>query len=1149
MQRIEASKVALYIRFLFMVSLLLIYSGSASWGQVFRASINGEVADPSGAVIPGATVTAVSVATKQSFSTQTNSQGEYALLDLSPGAYTVTVTAPHYKTKVYNDLELASAEQRGLNVALSLGAVNQSVTVTATSGLLNTVTASTGSVLNESAVQNMPSTGRQVWDDVSVTQGVRSQATDPFDLTLRNNGNAYTVSGVPSNGNAFFVNGAPVSDQGNWYYAPEQDAVQEVQVSVAPYDARYGRTAGGAFNSNVKAGTDKYHGSIYDYYGNEALNANFSANNLAGIKKGLNIRNTYGGTLGGPIRSRKTFFFGGFEGYRQNYPAPSIQSVPPLSWRSGDFSGSGYTIYDPLSTHCLTTNATGGCTQYGRTPFPNDTIPASRISPIGQALLALYPAQTAPGDVNNYAITGARSFYYDQYLSRIDQAFTDKTRMYGLFTLQKGGAFFAGNGFTNAASTQSVPISWDYNIITDLTHIFSPSLVMDLKASYGHDTNATFTGTALQNSFLASKLGLTMPHNGSALKQNIAPEITTDNYAALFGNTDSGTFDGDANFAGNMTQIIGHHTLYYGAEAMDVQYASIGTPGIPNGTFHFDPTWSQNNPFQANPSQGNSIADILLGAPTTGSATWDENIFETYHYYGLYVQDNYMLRPNLVLNLGLRWDVNQSPSERHNRMNAGFCLTCTNPYTSQINYSIAPTLQNPLLGGLLFAGVGGVSRAPYLVQKNNWQPRIGVSWAIMPKVVIRGGYGIYDSWPYLNITSQGFSETTSYISSVDGNLTPTSYFSSGTPYPSGLVAPAEATGGLETDAGQNISYYNTDRRIPMAQHWSFGMQWEPLRSTVLDVEYMGTATHNLPVSTSLGIIPPALQQSCNQDLAICNTTVPNPFRGVLPANTPLGSSAVIPAWELQRAYPLFNGVYEVQAPTGSSHYNALSVRVQRQLRSLNFIFNYTYSNWMDRDGYLNNGAFRDTNLYSDLDPADVRHYMDLNVVYPLPTTKERGVIGALANNWLVDSTVMWGSGTPLSIISANLTGTPGCTSYIPQGGQTRAHWFNNNVNCYQELGPWQARTSPLQIGYLRNPGAFFWNPAVHKQFGLSHGMFLRFRAEAVNGANHPVFGGPNESLNEAPTFSPRTNWAGFGTLPIGQSNAPRALITSLRIIF
>lgn len=508
-----------------------------------------------------------------------------------------------------------------------------------------------------------------------------------------------------------------------------------------------------------------------------------------------------------------------------------------------------------------------------------------------------------------------------------------------------------------------------------------------------------------------------------------------------------------------------------------------------------------------------------------------------------------MLRPNLTLNLGLRWDVNQSPSERHNRMNAGFCLTCTNPYTSQINYSKAPTLQNPLPGGFLFAGVGGISRAPYLVQKNDWQPRLGVSWAIAPKVVIRGGYGIFDSWPYLNITSVGFSETTSYISSVDGDLTPTSYFSSGTPYPSGLLSPAGAAGGLKTDAGQSISYYNTNRRIPMTQHWSFGMQWEPLRSTVLDMEYMGSVTHNLPVSTSLDVISSGLQKACNQDLAICNTNVPNPFRGVLPSNTPLGSSAVIPAWELQRAYPLFNGVTESQAPSGSSHYNALSVRVQRQLQSLNFIFNYTYSNWMDRNSYLNNGNFRDTNLYSDLDPNDVRHYMDLNVVYPLPTNKERGVIGALANNWLVDSTILWGSGTPLNIISANLTWKPGCTSYIPQGGQTRAHWFNNNVNCYQELGPWQPRTTPLRIGYLRNPGAFYWNPAIHKQFRLSRRVYLRFRAEAVNGANHPNFSGPNESLNEAPTFSPRTNWAGFGTLPISQNNSPRAIITSLRIIF
>lgn len=1123
---------------------------SAAHAQEFRASVTGQVADGSGSVIPGAAVIAVDTATGQTYSTKTDGQGGYSLLYLLPGPYKVTVKAQGFQSSVFDNVVLESAQQRGLNVTLHPGAVTEQVMVTANSGLLDTVSASTGGVIDQVKVQNMPSTGREVWDDVSLAPGIRSLATDPFDVTPRNSGNTYAVSGVPADANAFWVNGAPVSDQGKWYFAPEQDAVQEVQAAANPYDAQYGRTAGGAFNSNIKSGTDKYHGSIYDYYGNEALNANFWQDDLYGIRNGLDIRNTFGGTIGGPVIHNKTFFFGGYEGFRQNYPSPAVDSVPPQQWLSGNFQGSGYTIYDPATTTCVATNSSGGCTQYSRQPFMSDTIPANRISAIGQAILAMYPTSTAAGATNNYAIPGARTYLYDQYVGRVDQTFTQMTRLYGLFTAQRNGAHNPGNGFNNAATTASVPTGLDYNIIADVTHIFSTSMVVDLKASLGHSTSQTVTGDALQSGFLASKLGLTMPSNGSTANQNIVPEFTVANYTSLFGNTSNGTADADADFAISLTQTKGPHILHYGAEMMDVQTATTGVPGTPNGTFTFDQTYTQQNPLNASPNQGNSIADILLGVPTSGAVTWNDNTFVTYHYFGFFAQDTWRVRPNLSVDAGLRWDVNKSPSERHDRMNGNFCLTCANPYSQQVNYSTSPSLQNPLLGGWTFAGVNGVPSTPFNVQWNDWQPRVGVSWNVARDTVIRGGYGIFYTWPYLNTTDNGFSQTTSYVASLNGNLTPTNYFSSGNPYPNGVIAPTGSAGGLQTQAGQTITYYNTNRAIRKTQHWSFGVQRQMPGAVLLDVEYIGSYTSGIPVATSMDVISRAQQQACLQNSAICNTNVSNPFYGVLPVSTSLGASPTIPAWELMRSYPLFNGVTEEQAPTGTSHYNSANVRVERQIKTLDFIFNYTYSNWEDQDSYLNNGAFIDSSLWRGLDPNDQRHYIDANVVYPLPSSGRTGFAGALLNHWLVDSTILWGTGMPLAIPSANLTGAQGCTSYDPAGGQTRAHWFNNNVSCYQVLTQWQPRTTPLYIGYLRNPGMFFWNPAFHKQFALPwEGSFAQFRMEAVNGANHPVFGGPNETLSTPPVYAPSTSWTGFGTLPTSQENAPRAVIASLRITF
>lgn len=250
-----------------------------------------------------------------------------------------------------------------------------------------------------------------------------------------------------------------------------------------------------------------------------------------------------------------------------------------------------------------------------------------------------------------------------------------------------------------------------------------------------------------------------------------------------------------------------------------------------------------------------------------------------------------------------------------------------------------------------------------------------------------------------------------------------------------------------------------------------------------------------------------------------------------------------------RAYPLFNGLSETQVPIGTSHYNALTVRVKRRVKSLHLVFNYAYANWIDTNSFLNTGSFQDASLWEGLDSNDVRHHLSANLVYPLPSTQKAGVLGGLLNHWLFASTFIWETGNPLGLPAAELTGTPGCTSYAPAGGQTRAHWFNNNVSCWTNLGPWQPQTTPLSIGYLRDPSRWVWNPAVSKQFRLSReGMYLKFRVVATNGANHPTFGSPSTALGTPPAFSPTTSWTGFGTLPNSAGN-PRYFLASLKLVF
>ena len=1122
--------------------------------QESRATITGQVVDPTGAAVPGAAVKAIQLDTQQAYTATCDDAGVYSLPYLQPGRYSVSIEAGGFQKTVYSNVVLDAAQKLNLNATLTLGSIDQEVTVSAAPGLLDTAAAGVGGVVDQAQVVNMPGTGRLAWDDLSFAQGVRMLSAG-FNTTPRGSGETYTVSGTPTNANAYYLNGAPVSDQGVYHFTPSLDAIQELQGGIE-YDAQYSRAGGGSFNVTVKQGTNSYHGDFFDYYGNKILNSNTYANNLGGVAQQENTRNNFGAVFGGPIRKNKTFFFGSYEAWRQANPQSATDSVPPSAWRTGDFSQSGYSIYDPLSSTCSATNAQGQCTTYKRTQFPNNIIPSNRISPIGQAIVNQYPAPKNAANTNNYPTAGVHDISYDQWLGRIDQYFSENTRLYALGSTLRNWAYLGGNGFTGVPSTENTETGFPFMGIVALTHVFSPSLVADTKLSFARYNDATVYGQTIQQNFTGDKIGgLHMPDVPTTTHLNLVPQVAVTGYTTIFDNTDNGTVDNNWNFNATLSQVKGRHNLHYGVEFSDVQSGASGVPGRPNGTFTFNVGWTQSNPLTAANGQGSAVATLLLGYPNSGSVDWNSNQFVTYRYYGLYVQDDYKLRRNLTVNLGLRWDVNLSAHERFNSINAGFCYTCSNPYTKQINYAPYPGLPNPLTGGWQFAGVNGVSSAPFQTQYNHWQPRVGISWAVTDKWVVRAGYGIFYSWSTLATNSQGFNQSTSYISSLDGNLTPTNYFLIGTPYPNGVLAPSGSTAGLATQAGQAISYVSPDRKLPYTQRWSIGIQRALPQKVLLDAEYVGSHTHALPVSTAWDVVPLSQQAACFQNNALCNANVSNPFYGVLPAAAALGASTTVQAYQLNRPWPLFNGITQSDDPAGESDYHALDVRLERKIDNLDFVANYSFSNWMEETSYLNNANFRDVKPWRGLDSNDRRHYLSVSMIWPLPFGKggwvarnAHGVEGAVIGGWITDSTVLWGTGTPLAIPSADFYG-PGCTGYAPAGGQDDAHWLNNNMSCWHNLLPWEARTAPLNVGYLRNPGGLLtWNPALYKMFALPReGMFAQLRIDALRGANETALGNPNETLATLPTFTPWVGWTGFGTSTLGGGN--RVVTISLKILF
>lgn len=1164
------------------LALLAFLFGPAAMAQDFRATITGRVSDSSGAVIPDAAVQATRVDTGTTVSTKTNRQGIYTIPFLLPGVYRVEVSAKGFRKLVRTNITLQVADKLNLPVVLTLGEMSQQVTVTAPQQVIETASASGGQVFDPTKTQNLPLNGRQVYMLLQLSTGVQFLQTEfgshgysgtrGWDVN-----NNLTMNGGWTGNNQFLLNGAPISTNGTWQVAPNVDAVQEFKVMTNTYDAQYGRTGGGTVNTVIKSGTNDLHGTLFDYIRNSVLDANTSQNKLVGAPRGKHITNQFGMTLGGPILKNRTFYYLSYEGFRERVPFPALSSTIPDYLRpradgSVDLSSLaqkyGMHIYDPATTHCVQQNAQGQCSQYQRDPFPGDVIPANRISPIGLAVLNLYPLPNAPGcsasatidtcpDTNNFFAPNLTGRYlYNQYMGRIDHTLDPADQIYTMVTFQRGHEFRNQNGFGSPAIRGNIQSERDdANVIFDATHTFSPTMLADLHLSMGrfHDD---FPDGDLNSGFTASKLGLTMPAIPTTTLR-LAPEMNIDRFTGIIGNNFSDHYTTQWDISPSLSQTIGRHTLHYGMEWSDIQYASDGV-GRPNGSFSFGTDFTQQDPLHRKNSDGSGLADLLLGYPTGGNVDWNNTMFETYHYWAGYVQDDFHVSSHFSLNLGMRWDLQQSIQERYNRINGGFCYSCVNPINSQVDRTKFPNLPDPLKGGMQFAGVNGIPRGPYNNYYDQWQPRFGFSWQMLPHTVLRGGFGLYYSFADQHDTTTGFNQSTDYITSLDGRLTPTNYFQSGTPYPNGVLQPTGSSLGLATNLGHGVNYDSRTRRVPRTEEYSFGLQHELPGHILLDTEYVGSFTDRMTVGTQWDTITNAEQAAGEGDPAVLNTRVPNPFYGILPASANLGSSPTLAAWQLMRPYPEFDGVYEYTNPQAKATYNSLQVKAEKKVfdnkpgTGMTFILSYTWSKEFERNHYLNNGAFRDDQLVRELAYFDRTHVMTFSGVWNLPfgqngwiASNASGITGALLNHWAFDWILSAGSGTPTGLPNSVFS----CDSY-KISNPTQAHWFNNDTSCYSDYPQWSRRTTIDRFNWIRNPYPAQLNVAVQKQFAVTERTKLQARIEAFNALNTPMYYGPDTNFHDKPSYNAAGGyWSGFGTIGPSQQNFPRLIQISLKVLF
>lgn len=1180
------------LAFFTLLSVLIMGTLPVARAQEYRGTILGQVKDPQGGIIPQATITAIGP--QQTYTVKSSADGDYIVPFVQPGTYAVSAEATGFRTEIERDVVIDVSGKINLNFTLQLGSTTETVSVQANEVGLNTADASGGTVMDPEKVQNLPLNGRQVYTLLSLTPGVKFTTTT-FGATSNSGtrgwdeSNAYSINGQPGAFNQILLNGAPVSEQvsGTWNIAPSIDAVEEFKVMTTTFDAQYGRAGAGIVNTILKSGTPAFHGTLYDFWENSVMEANSYQLDQENSPKEYHNQHQFGGTIGGPFLKKNGYFFFSYEGWREVLPDGIITTVPTPDMypdASGNVNLTNYLaavnkvgIYDPETTSCSAPTASGGCNIYTRSLFPNNTIPASRVSPIGLKIMDLYPAPNRSGYVNNYVFSQSTPYSYNMPIARVDYNLSDATRLYGIFAWWSGLTTRNSNGIPGAGAlggTDSYRSSLTQ--VLDLTHTFNARRVGDIRGSFNRMWNLDPSGTVAAgiDKLTPADLGLTMPQIPTTSRQ-WAPGIgTADSYPDLIGDEGNPTMYETYDLSPSILQVLGKHNLHYGAEFMLFHDAVDGI-GRPNGVFNFGTGFTQKNPNQAK-NDGSFIADLLLGYPASGSVQDELNTYESYNYYAAYIQDDWKLRSNLTFNLGLRWETETSPQDRNNYLLAGMCFTCTNPINSQIAFPAGNVLANgaamanPILGGVQFSSG---NFAPYQNTFGRVLPKMGFSYGLNNNTVIRGGV----AWSQAEGTELGsngpWNQTTNYNASPDGGLHPTPYFDNGAPFPNGYAAPAGSSAGLATLAGQGLSIDLRNRKLPLVEQYALGVQVALPERIIGDVTYVGVHSTDMTATKQMDGITPAQFQQGHATPSYLDQLVPNPFYGVIPNTLALGENPTIEAQDLMVPYPQYDGSLSITDNSqGYDNYNALHLKAEKRFagkgvlsNGLSFLSSFTWSKTMTATGFLNNGAagLVDANPNYQIYGTDRPWDFAFNGLYGLPIGRDgwiapnaHGILGAALNHWELDWVFTNDGGYPVGYPNGN---SYNCGNYnIRAAHKSWASYLNNSqASCWTTFSQYTAVTAKSLSTAVRDPWAQQTALGVEKKFALREGVDLQFKAESFNVTNTPIFGAPSTSnpqtadVRSASVANPNQPgaWTGYGTVGSTEENFPRRVQLSLKVLF
>ena len=1032
-----------------------------------QTRITGTVMDTAGAVVVGANVSVRNVDTEIVSAAETNHSGVYTVNLPNPGRYELSCELAGFKRYTRSGLVLETGRAATVDVRLELGQLTESVTVTGSAPLLDAESGALGQVIDNNYVLNMPIQSRRstalirLLGNVAIRADEGAQGYPKFSMAGGRSGNQrWNLDGGPIENMTLGITVITIN--------PPSESLQEFKAMANNYSAEHGHSGGGVIVMATRSGTNELHGALYEWLRNDKLNARtFFAPSRPPLRY-----NIFGGSLGGPIRKNKTFFFYNYEGGRRRTGVTITRNVPQPAEVNGDFSArADIRVLDPA-------------TRVGNTaaqPFPGNVVPQNRMDPVGRAFAQLYPApnvgandpRRAPS--NNFVANTSDRLSTDYHTLRIDH------------TLNSGNTIFGRLSYSGAPEAQAAAIAEaaaderaaaqenrHWNTIGGWQRNLRPALINDLRFMYGRRMFSN--DGASSGSGLNGKLGLRGVDPDRLARVNVTGHASLAQSANLRRVQDPIQ---TRQLTDTILWVKGNHSLKTG---FDFRYSSNGdVSDQAMGIFGF-----------TDRATNSGLAALLLGWTNNASYVLTDQITGRSNYYALFIQDDWKVTPRLTLNLGLRWEMDTPRFEKDNRQ-SGFDAGSINPVSG-----------TP--GVVTFSGRNGASKYAFDFDKNNFGPRVGFAWRARPTFVIRGGYGVSYYQPYATAVSlslyQGFSLDATF-ESADGGFTPAFRFRDGMP---AVTRPELGPGLGAVPVGDPVKAAPDfiERRQPngYSQQWNLTLQKEIPGGVLLESAYLANVGHKLAGGNI----------SINQ-IPLVNG------RGPARADQRL------------RPFPQFSNVTRLAPGWGDSTYHALNLKFEKRYAAgFMFLGNYSWAKMIDN--VKSNNELGDAAGYQHIDAraldkalssSDIRHRVTFSSLYELPFGTRRrwaisnGVLDRLFGGWGLSGILEARTGPPYGVTEQtnrlnafsvsqrpNLIRDPALPADRPRSEKINQYF---DTSAFVAPGDGNLGNAGGTVGF--NPGLLAIDLSLQKLFAITERMNLALRADAVNVPNVPAFAPAN----------------------------------------